>query len=169
MVEPADSAARNLEALLNRKVDISVRNDDISAFAKGWDDGRNRRERLGVENCVFRSKEIRNILLEFGVNVDCAIETGWTATSETVFPEGLSRPLLDVFIASETGEVEAGEVHDSFAGTDEFGFRASLTRDDGNRCEVQTLSFGESLFEWFWGPFVDEFIDFLVTTYRSGY
>lgn len=115
VVEPTDSATRDLKALLNRKVDVPVRNDDISTLAEGRDDGRNRRERLGVENRGFGSEEIRDILLEFSVNIDCAIETSWTATSETIFPEGFSRPLLDTFIASETGEVEAGKVHDGFA------------------------------------------------------
>jgi len=131
MVEPADSATRDLEALLNRKVDVPVGNDDIPTLGEGWYDGRNRRECLRVENSIFRSKEIRDVLLEVGMNVDCAVETCWTATSETVFPESLGRLLLYVFIASKAGEVEACEVCDSLSGADKFGFRTNWTRDDG--------------------------------------
>ena len=131
MVEPADGTARDLEALLNRKVDASIGNDDISSFGEGRDDGGNCRERLGVENGIFRSKEVRDIFLEVGVNVDCAVETCRTATSKTVFPESLGRFLLDVFVASETGEVEAGKVHDGLSRPDEFGLGTSRTGNDG--------------------------------------
>lgn len=165
MVEPADSATRDLEALLNCEVNAPVGNDDISSFGESWDDGRNRRERLGVENGIFRSKEICNVLLEVGMNVDCAVETRWTTTPETVFPEGFGRLLLDVLVASEAGEVETGEVHDGLAGTDKFGFGTGWTRNDGKRGEVQTFSLGERLFERLGGPFVNEFIDFLVMVY----
>lgn len=166
MVEPADSATRDLEALLNRKVDVPVGNDDISTLGESRDDGRNRGERLRVENSIFRSEKIRNALLEVSVNVDRAIESCWTATSKAVLPESIGSLLLDVFIASETGEVETGEVHDSLSGTDEFGLGTSWTRDDRNGGEVQTLSFGKRLFERLWNPFVNEFIDFLVMTYQ---
>ena len=168
MVEPADGAARDLEALLDREVDISIRNNDISSFCEGRDDGRNRRECLGVEDSIFCPKEICNIFLQVGVNVDCAVETCWTAASETVFPQSLGRLLFDVFVAGETGEVEAGEVHDCLSRTDEFGLEAGWTRDDRNRGEVQTLPFGKWLFERFWSPFVNEFVDFLVVTYQQG-
>ena len=131
MVEPANSATRDLEALLNRKVDVPVSNDDIPTLGEGRYYGRNRRERLGVENGIFCSKEIRDVLLEVGMNVDCAVKTCWAATSETVFPESLSRLLLYVFIASKAGEVETREICDSLAGTDEFGFRTNWARDDG--------------------------------------
>lgn len=167
MVEPADCAARYLEALLNREVDVPVCNDDISSLGEGRNDGRNCREGLGVENGVFCPEEICNILLEFGVNVDRAIETRRTTTSETVFPQGLSSLLFDAFVAGETGEIEACEVHDGLSGADEFGFGTSWTRDDGKRGEIQTLSFGEGLFEGFGSPFVNEFIDFLDVTNRS--
>lgn len=131
MVEPANSATRDLEALLNRKVDVPIGNDDIPTLGEGRYDGRNRRERLGVENSIFCSKEIRDVLLEVGMNVDCAVETCWTTTSEAVFPESFGRLLLYVFIASKAGEVKAGEVCDSLSGTDEFGFRTNWARDDG--------------------------------------
>ena len=167
MVEPADSATRDLEALLNRKVDVPVGNDDIPSFGEGRNDGRNCRERLGVEDGIFRSEEIRNVLLEVGVNVNRAVETCRTAASETVFPESLCRLLLDVFIASETREVEAGEVHDSLSGSDEFGFGTCRAGNNRKRGEVQTFSLGERLFKWFWSPFVNEFIDFLVMTCMS--
>jgi len=168
VVEPADDAARDLEALLNRKVDVPICNDDISSFGEGRDDGRNCRECLGVENSIFRSKEIRDVFLEVGMNVDCAVETCWTATSETVFPESLGRLLFDVFVASETGEVEAGEVRDGLARPDEFGFGTGWTRDDGKRGKVQTLSLGKRLFKWLWGPFVNKFINFLAVRCWSG-
>ena len=103
------------------------------------------------------------------MNVDGAVETWWTTTSETIFPESLGRLFFDVFVASETGEVEAGEVRNCFARPDEFGFGTRWTRDDGEGGKVETLSFGEGLFQWFWGPFVNEFIDFLVIKYRLGY
>jgi len=96
------------------------------------------------------------------VNVDCAVETRWTTTPEPVFPESLCRLLFNVFVASKTGEVEAGQVHDGLAGADELGFWASWAGDDGNRGKVQALSLGKGLFERLWDPFVDEFIDFLV-------
>jgi len=166
MVEPADGATRYLEALLNRKVDTPIGNDDIPSLGEGRDDGRNCRERLRIENGIFRPKEIRDVFLEVGMNVDCAVETRWTATSETIFPQSLSRLLFDDFISGKAGEVEAGKVHDGLAGADEFGFGTGWTRDDRERGEIQTLSFGKGLFKWFWSPFVDEFIDFLVTTYQ---
>jgi len=131
MVEPADSATRDLEALLNRKIDVPIGNNDIPTLGEGRYDGRNRRERLRVENSIFRSEEIRDASLEVGMNVDCTVETCWTATSETVFPESLGRLLFYVFIASKIGEVEAGKVYDGLAGTNEFGFRTNWTRDDG--------------------------------------
>ena len=131
MVEPTDSATRDLEALLNRKIDVSVCNDDIPTLGEGRYDGRNRSERLRVENSIFGSKEIRDVLLEVSMNVNCAVETCWTATSETVFPESLGSLLLYVFIASKTGKVEACEVYDSLSGANEFGFRTSWTRNDG--------------------------------------
>ena len=165
MVEPADGATRDLEAFLNREVDVPIGNDNISSLGKGRNDRRNRGERLGVENSIFRPEEICDILLEIGVNVDCAVETRRTATSETVFPQSLSRLLFNAFIAGEAGKIEAGEVHDSLAGADEFGFGTSWTGDDGKRGEIQTLSLCERLFEWFWGPFINEFINFLGITY----
>ena len=119
---------------------------------------------MGIENGIFCPKEIREIFLEFGVNVNCAVETCWTTTSETVFPQSLGRLLFDELVAGETGEVEAGEVHDGLAGANEFGFGTGWTRDYGNGGEIQTLSFGKGLFERLWGPFVNEFIDFLVMT-----
>jgi hypothetical protein len=86
----------------------------------------------GVEDGIFCPKEI--------------------ATSEAVLPQSLSNLFLDAFLASETGEVEAGQVHDGVAGPYKFGFGTSWTRDDGKRGKVQTLSLGEGLFKWFWGP-----------------
>ena len=166
MVEPADGATRYLEALLNRKVDAPIGNDDIPSLGEGRDDGRNCSECLGVENCIFRSKEIRDVFLEVSVNVDCAVEACWTTTSETVFPQSLGRLLFDEFISSKAGEVETGKVHDGLSGTDEFGFGTGWASDDGERGEIQTLSFGKGLFKWLWGPFVNEFIDFLVMTYQ---
>ena len=64
------------------------------------------------------------------MHIDRPIETRWTATSETVFPKSLGRLLFYVFVASEIGEVKAGEIHDCLSGTDEFGSGTSWTRDD---------------------------------------
>lgn len=69
-----------------------------------------------------------------------------------------------MFVASETGEVEACEVYDGLAGPDKFWFGASWARDDGKGGKVQAFSFGEGLFKRFGGPFVNEFLDFLVAT-----
>jgi len=100
---------------------------------------------LRVENSIFCSEEICNAFLELGVDVDGAVETWWTTTSETVLPESLGRLFFDVFVASETGEVEAGEVRNCFARPDEFGFGTRWTRDDREGGEVETLSFSEGL------------------------
>ena len=97
------------------------------------------------------------------MNVNSAIETGRPAASETVLPQGFSGPLLDRFVASETGEVETGEVHDSLSGPYKFRFGTGRARDDRERGKVLALSLCEGLFEWLWYPFIDKFIDFLVT------
>ena len=166
VVEPADGATRDLEALLNRKVDAPVSDDDISTLAEGGNNGGDCRERLRVEDGVFGSKEICDVLLQVGVHIDRPVETRWAATSETVFPQSFSRLLFYVFVASETGEVEAGEVHYSLSGTNELGLGTSWTRDDRNRGKVQGLSFCKRLFERFWNPFINELVDFLVETYQ---
>ena len=101
---------------------------------------------MRVENSIFCSEEIRNAFLEVCVNVDGAVETWWTTTSEAVLPESLGCLFFDVFVAGETCEVEAGEVCDCFARPDEFGFGTCWTRNDGEGGEVETLSFGEGLF-----------------------
>ena len=139
MVEPAGGATRYLATFLDRKVDTPIGNGGVSTLGKRRDDGRNCRERLGIKNGIFRPKEIRDILLEFGEKVNCAVETCWTATSETLFPQSLVRLLFDEFINGETGEVEAGDVHDGLAGTDEFGFGTGWTGDYWKRGEIQTL------------------------------
>ena len=136
MVEPANGATRDLETLLNCKVDTPVCDNDISSLGEGRNHGRDGGERLGVENGIFRSKELCDVSLEVGMNVDRAVETCWTATSETVCPESLGGLLLDGFIACETSEVEAGEVHDSLAGTDEFGLGTGWTSNDRKGGEV---------------------------------
>ena len=63
------------------------------------------------------------------MNVNGTVETCWTAASKTIFSEGLGRLLLDVLVASETGEVEAGEVRNSLAGPEEFGLGACWAGD----------------------------------------
>ena len=81
MVKPVDGTKRDLGALPNLEVDVSTHNNDILSLDQDRDDGRNCRERLGVDNSIFCPKEICNIFLEAGMNVDCSVETCWTATS----------------------------------------------------------------------------------------
>lgn len=152
---------------MNSKVDVSVSNDDVSSLGKGRDDRRDRRECLRVKNSILRSKEISNTFLQYGVNVDGSIETCWTATSETVFAKGFSCLLFDMVVARKAGEVEAGEVHDGLARPNKLRFRTCGTADDRERRKVQALSLSKRLFKWLWGPFVNEFVDFLVMTYQS--
>ena len=68
-----------------------------------------------------------------------SIET-WRATAaQTILPEGLSGLLLDVFIPSETCEVQTGEVGSRLAVCHEFGFGSSWARNYGQRIEVCLL------------------------------
>ena len=50
VIKPADCAARDLQALLNGKVDTSVSDNDIATLAERRNDGGNRRESLGIDN-----------------------------------------------------------------------------------------------------------------------
>ena len=48
MVEPADGAAGDLEALLDGEVDTAVGDYNVAALTEGGDDGGDGRERLRV-------------------------------------------------------------------------------------------------------------------------
>ena len=55
VIVPPNRAARDLETLLNGEVDTSIRDDHISTFAEGRDDGTDRRKRLRVEDGGLRA------------------------------------------------------------------------------------------------------------------
>lgn len=52
-----DLVLRKLKFFVNGKVDIVVGNDNVVLFGKGWDDGRNESEWLGVDDGGFGIKK----------------------------------------------------------------------------------------------------------------
>ncbi len=85
MLVPLDGAARDLEALLDGEINGLVGDDDVSALGKGWNDRRDGRERLRVDDDVLGADKGGNVLLDLGVYVYGA-ETSAAAA-------GPSRPL----------------------------------------------------------------------------
>lgn len=69
MVIPANRAPRDLQALLDGKVDSSVRDDDISALAERRNDRRDGRKCLRVGDGRLGTKEIRNVLFKLNMDV----------------------------------------------------------------------------------------------------
>ena len=66
--------------------------------------------------------------------------------------------MLDVFVSGQTSKVEAGQVDGGLACTCEFGFGTVRTGDDRDSSEICLLRDIKWLTEWFWGPFVYEFV-----------
>ena len=69
MIEPANSTARNLQALLDSKVDTSVSNNDVATLCECWDYTRYCRESLRVENRGLCTEEICYVALKVHVDI----------------------------------------------------------------------------------------------------
>ena len=92
----------------------------------------------------------------------CAVETWGTAASKSVPHQRVDGTLLNGLIASQTGEVVAGEVEDRFA-VREFGLGTGGTSNDRNSSEVRLLPGVQLCSQRLWCPFVHEVVDFLRT------
>ena len=79
MIVPANSTTAKLQALLDNKVDSSVGHDDISSFAKCWDDARCSGEALAVDNRRFCTKERGDCSLKSQMNVNRPVESRGSA------------------------------------------------------------------------------------------
>lgn len=69
VVVPPNGAARDLESLLDGKIDTTVRNDNVTALAESRDHRANGSERLGIDNRRLRAQEVSNVLLQLDVHI----------------------------------------------------------------------------------------------------
>ena len=69
VVVPPDGRSRNLDALLDGKVDAAIGDDDVAALAERGDHGRDATERLGVDDGGGDVEERRNVALQFQVDI----------------------------------------------------------------------------------------------------
>ena len=69
VVVPPDGRSRDLDALLDGKVDAAIGDDDVAALAERGDHGRDATERLGVDDGGGDVEERRNVALEFQMDI----------------------------------------------------------------------------------------------------
>lgn len=69
MVEPSNGAPRDLQALLDGKVDTSVRYDDVTTFAKRRNNRSDGRESLRVDDAGLSTQEVSDVLFELNMYV----------------------------------------------------------------------------------------------------
>ena len=89
------------------------------------------------------------------VLTDCAVKPWRSAATKSIFPECLNRALLDILVARESSEVEAGQVQYRFAVRREFGPGAVGALDDGNSGQIVLLELSEGLSEALGCPVVN--------------
>ena len=85
VVVPADSATRDLKALLNSKVDAPICHNHVATLAECRNNGTDGRETLRIQDCRFGTEEIGDILLELNVNICCTVGVSSAALQERMW------------------------------------------------------------------------------------
>ena len=69
VVKPANGTTRDLETLLDGKINTAVRDNNIATLAEGGYNRGDSREGLCIDDSRFCSQEVRDVLLELDVDI----------------------------------------------------------------------------------------------------
>ena len=105
MLIPSNITPTDLNPLSDCIVDRFICHDDIPSLAKCWDDARDRRKGLGVDNARLSAKVGGDIGLGLDVHVLCPVESWRRARTYAIGSKDLNGTLLKVRIGAEGVEV----------------------------------------------------------------